>query len=321
MEDNNVIELVYHPAKKWKRIVSGLIDFVLAILFALTFFSIFDMSTRNLSYRKEISNKREEVQLKSGLYSEANVTIYEYTENDSLAFPTYRDKKDFLAKRIDAFYASVNSDSNQAIIQYNQRRLSAKYENTSLFALDSELKVVEMDVNPSYLYDFYVDEIKNHAMSYLYEDVDYINATRLAMVNIIVEVAVGLLFGLAFFYLFFPLVIFKRGRQTLGRKLLKIGLISSNALNVKKSKYLLRFLFIVFVYYLLDFFGFLIPLMVSLAMMFLSKRQESLPDYLLSQYMVDVTYDTVYLDYADYLEAKKAKEQAVLENRDFKLHE
>lgn len=321
MENSNVIELVYHPAKKWKRIVSGLIDFVLTGLFALTFFSIVDISTRELPYRKELSNKREEIQLRSGLYAEANVTIYEYVENNENSFPSYRDKKDYLSKKLDTFYVDFLSTDSQALIEYNNRRLNATYEGTSLFVLNNKFKVSEADVNPSYLYDFYVDEIKNHAMSYLYQNEDYADATRLMMVNTIVEVAIGLVLGLMLFYLFFPLLIFKRGRQTLGRKLLRIGLISSKALNVKKGKYWLRFLFIVLFYYVLDFVGFLIPLIVSMSMLFLSKRRESLIDYLLSQYMVDVTYDTIYLDYADYLDAQKAKENALLENKDFKLHE
>lgn len=319
--ENNIEEVVYRPASKGKRILAGLVDFALTILLSLTIFSVSNILTKSASFVAEPTSIRHSLQVESGLYLEDGTAIYEYTAKEGTELATYREKKDYLSNRIDAFYANGDFCEEEVKTEYATRKLEAKKDDTLLFHLNDDFTVAENDVNPSYLYEFYVTEIQDHAMSYLYSNPAYGEATREIFFVGVVEFMIGLVVSVLVFYALIPLAIFHRGRQTLGRKLLKISLISANALNVKAGRYWVRVAFIFFVYYALDFVGFLIPLMVSLGMLFFTKRKENLVDYLLSQYMVDTSVDEVYLDYGDYWEAKNAKEKAKLENRDFKLHE
>lgn len=321
MENNQVEEIVYRPASKGKRLLAALLDFALTILLSLTIFSISNILTKTAPFQAEPASIRQSIQVESGLYLEDGTLIYEYTAKEGTELATYREKKDFLSSRIDAFYNDRSFCEEKVISEYATRKLEAKKDDTLLFHLNEDFTVSENDVNPSYLYDFYVLEIQDHAMSYLYNKSAYGEATRQIFFVGVVEFLIGLVLSVLVFYALVPLAIFRRGRQTLGRKLLKISLISANALNVKAGRYWLRVVFIFFIYYILDFIGFLIPLMVSLGMLFFTKRKENLVDYLLSQYMVDTSVNEVYLDYGDYQEGKNAKEKAKLENRDFKLHE
>ncbi len=312
-------ELVYHPAHRGKRALAFLIDFVLTILLSMTLFSLVNMAASSLPFAKEQTAIRTELQKESGLYMEDGQAIYEYTASESCPLLTYGDKKDFLSMRLDGFYENGKFSNASIREEYNKRKIEARQDDVFLFSRNSDGTIKENNVNPNYLYDFYVTETKDYALAELFKTGDYAEASRKLFLYGAIEFFLCLTASICLFYLFFPLVIWKRGRQTLGKHLLHLALIGSNALNIKAKQYLFRFLFIYFVYYLLDFFAFLIPFALSTGMLFWSKRKENLVDYLFSQYVVDVTYDTVYLNVEDYLEAKRLKEAARLENPDFHL--
>lgn len=312
-EDNT---LIYHSAHRGKRLLASLCDFIFTILLAMTIFSISAISMENTPFTQDIINAKREMEIDSSLYEEStSLIIYEYV--DTLENYSEREKKDYLKEHLDLFYASKYV-SKEDLAGYNQRRIEAKYGDVPLFKKVGE-EILEEEVNPLYLFNFYKYEIEDHAAKTLFLYEGFADATRNIFLYFMIIFVISLTISVSVFYLVFPLWIFKRGRQTLGKKLLKLSLIASNALNVSAPKYLLRFLFIFLVYYVLDFFSFLLPLFISLGMLFFSKRKESLIDYLFSQYVIDSSVDTIYLDYGDYLSAKRAKEEASIENNDFLL--
>lgn len=318
MEENKE-ELVYSKAPIWKRLVSSLIDFSLTILLAFTIFSLLNMAGQSLPVVKRQNEIRESLQLESGLYEGKEVAIDEYANDESSPYSTYEEKKDFLSFRLSSFYDNEKFANADDKASYAKRKEGASNGDAYLFRVDENGELVENPVNPSYLYDFYVEELNDYALAVLFSSGEYAEATKNIFLSGAIEFAIGLTLSVPTFYLLFPLVFFKRGRQTLGKKLLNVSLIGPNALNVSTKGTIFRYLFIYFVYYLLGFFSFLLVEIVSLFMLFFSKRRTNLVDYVLAQYEVDTTLATVYLDYADYLEAKQAKEKARLENNALRL--
>ncbi len=318
-EETKQEELVYHSAHRGKRALAFLIDFALTILLAMTLFSLMNMASSSLPVITKQTTIRTELQKESGLYMDDGQAIYEYTASESCPLLTYGDKKDFLSARLEAFYANSKFSNAVVLEEYEKRKMDARKDDASLFSKNDDGTIIENEVNPNYLYDFYVAETKDYALAELFKTGDYAEASRMLFLFGAIEFLISLTISICLFYLLFPLTIWKRGRQTIGKHLLHLALIGSDALNVRTKEYVFRFLFIYFVYYLLDFFAFLIPFAISTGMLFFSKRKENLADYLFSQYVVDVSYDTIYLSYEDYLEAKRMKEAARLENPDFRL--
>ena len=116
-----------------------------------------------------------------------------------------------------------------------------------------------------------------------------------------------------------PLTCFKRGRQTIGMKLEKIGLISVKAVNVGVGKFVGRFVFNYFVFFILDFVGFLIPAIVSVTMMYVNKTNSNLTNYVFNDYAVDVADKTIYLNALEREESEFKLQEISIENKDFTL--
>ncbi len=321
MEENKKAkeELVYHKPSVWKRLLSALTDAALTVLLTFTLFSLSNMACQGLPIIKEQNEIREALQLESGLYTEKEVTIYEYANGDNSPYSTYGEKKDFLSARLASFYGNDKFANDEVREEYAQRKKKASVDETPLFKLDGDGLLVENAVNPSYLYDFYVSEIENHALATLFQTGEYAAATKNIFLSGAIEVYIALILSVTVFYLLFPLLFYKRGRQTLGKRLLNISLIGPNALNLSAGSCWHRFFFVLGFYYLLGVFSFLVPEAISIFMLFFTKRGTNLVDFALNQYAVDTSNVTVYLDYEDYLEAKRAKEKAKLENKDLHL--
>lgn len=314
----NKKELVYSPASFGKRIGAFFIDALLLLLAAMTFFSLINMAAQEMPFSKENYQTRTNIQNESGLYVEGTL-LSSYVTTDEANLSSYREKKDFLSDRLEKFYASDSFfPDTSKYNEYSTRRLEYKYEGLNLF-IENDGKVEEVSANPQYFYDFYVVEVENYALPCLYSNKDYANTTIVSLLSMIVEFIISITISAIIFYLVLPLTIFKRGRQTLGKKLLKISLISVKAVNLKTSNYILRFIFIYFIYIVLGFFSFLLPEILSLAMLAFSKRRQDLVDYVFNHYQVDSKDKEIYLDLADYDLHMRAKDKAKLENKDLEL--
>lgn len=314
-----VTNLEYTKAKLSKRFFAFLTDQFLIFLMTFIFFSLTNMVLPYINAYNEVINERYELMDRSSLFNEDHIVITELVTNDE-EFKDYNEKKNYLSEHIDEFYSNTYyfSDPNEIKEEYDDRKLNYRYNNVSLFETDSEGIVKEKVGNNEGLYNFYLEEINDHALRYLYTNDIYLHSTRVIFITSILNFLIWLILMVSFFYLLFPLVIFKRGRQTIGRKIFSISLISVNALNLSKSKYLYRYLFILFIMYILDFFSFMLPLLVSIGMMFISKRNQDLVDYIFNTYVIDSKNDEVYLDYLEYLDKTNKDKKIKLEDKDFK---
>lgn len=311
-------ELVYHPAKSWKRIFSFLLDAVLFLFTAITLFSFTNMALQEAPFLKENNQKRLAIQNESGLYVDGNI-ISSYVDMNESGLTTAREKKDFLREKIDVFYVSSFFSNDDAKKEYQERCLNYSYEDEFLFQKATNGEVEEKPLNPEYFVTFYKEEVSNHCLRYLYISKEYAETTIVSLSTMIVEFASCVLLSSFLFFLVIPLWICKRGRQTLGMKAFKISLVSVKAVNVTKGSYVGRYFFLLFVYIVLGFFSFLLPEFVSLGMLFFSSRHQDLADYVFNHYQVDSSNQEVYLDLADYHLHMQEKSKAILENKDLDL--
>ena len=318
MEANSKIEVVYKKAKLGKRMLAYFIDIGLLFLSTFIMLSIINIPITNSPWYKSKQNELTEIRNETGLYIEG-INLVDYV-SDNEKFSSYEEKKNELAKRIDNFYNNPTYFSDLQTIHndYDNRRLAAKKDGVNLFIKQDD-KVVENAVSAEHLYNFYVNETENYTFAYLMRNTNYFYLTRFSFLVTVVEfVSLFTLFFLVYF-LILPLTCFKRGRQTIGMKLEKIGLISIGAVNVTTGKFIGRFVFNYFVFFILNFVSFLIPSIVSVTMMHVNKTNSNLPNYVFNDYAVDVTDKTIYLDSSERAESEFKLQKISIENKDFTL--
>ena len=314
----NKIEVVYKKAKLRKRMLAYFIDIGLLIMSTLIMLSIINIPITSSPWYK--AKEAELVQLRndSGLYVDG-INIVDYVSSNS-DYPSYEEKKNFVSEHIDNFYKNTTYFNDLAKIknEYENRKLAAKKDGVNLFVReDGEVK--ENAVSAELLYNFYVDETQNYTYAYLMRNTNYFYLTRFSFLVTVGEfVSLFTLFFIIYF-LILPLTCFKRGRQTLGMKLEKIGLISVKAVNIGAGKFVGRFVFNYFVFFILNFVGFLIPSIVSVTMMYVNKTNSNLPNYVFNDYAVDITDKTIYLNALEREESEFKLQEISLENKDFTI--
>ncbi len=300
-------ELEYFVAPIWRRFVALVLDFFLIAFTAFALYGLSNMALAETPWFKDVAAERSSYQEASGLY-ENGYSLVEKLDQDTDA--SVREKKDILADCLETFYVNSEFCEDNAIIDYNERRKEARYGVVFLFSEVENGVYEENDVNPQYLYDFYVDDFNRYALGYLSSYGPYAETTRFYFWSSFVQIVSYLTLSLVVYWLVLPLTAFKRGRMTIGRKIMNVAILGANALTPTKGRYLLRFLFVYFVYFWIGFFSFLIPELVSVGMQMFSKRQQDLAEYVLNQYSVDSRNRDIYLDYGDYVTFKDRKGRA-----------
>ena len=316
--NNNKIEVVYKKAKFGKRMLAYFIDIGLLFISTFLLFSIINIPITHSGWYKSKQDELVQLRNDSGLYIDG-INIVDYV-SDNEKFSSYEKKNNKISESIDSFYNNPTyiNDITKTQKEYDNRRLNAKKDGVNLF-IKNEDKVVENSVPPKNLYDFYVDELSNYTFAYLTTNTKYFYLTRFAfLVSVIEFVSLFTLF-FAVYFLVLPLTCFKRGRQTIGMKIENIGLISIKAVNITMGKYIGRLVFNYFVFFILNFVGFLIPSIVSITMMFVNKTNSNLPNYVFNDYAVDVTDQRIYLNSLERAESEFKLQEISIENKDFTL--
>ena len=208
-------------------------------------------------------------------------------------------------------------DSAEDEAAYTTRRLSYVYEGTNMFVV-SEGAVTEAVDNPSVYWRFYKKDAIDFAYKLVLTSPGYLDATRGVFLYFVVEALVCFTFSFSIFYVLLPLTAFRRGRRTLGKAVLKVGYLGADALNPSWKRYACYCLFLYGDIYLGSVVSFLIPIIVSVSMAFLSQRRQDLAEYVTNIYLVDNRSQEIYLDYGDYVVHTDERENATLENPDLR---
>lgn len=294
-------------------------DAFLLLLITTGLFSLINMAFQASGPAKEMNSKRLQIQNESHLFIDGE-NINNYVDSEDLSgFTTYRQKKDFLGEQISMFYTNTYFFPDDIELEnYDKRRLDYKADEETIFVLNDN-EVIEKEADPKLFYDFYKREITDNCFQLLYNNKDYASTTTFFLLAGIIEFSGCLFISFAIYEVLVPLTILKRGRQTIGKKVFKISLVSVKALNVTPGIFVLREVFCFFVYIVLGIFGFLLPEFVSLGMLLFSTRKQDLTDYVFNQYHVDSSNQDVYLNLGEYYARMGDKEKAKLENKDFDI--
>lgn len=320
METNQVkkTEVVYDKAPISKRLLAYFFDISIWLLTSLIVFTAVNSIVNQTSFYKTKANELTSIRAESKMYVDGQV-ITSYVES-SEEFTSTEQKKEFLSQSIDAFYSNTRFFENtNHLSDYQSRKTKANKGDLKLFKADENNQIIENDVLPAYLLDFYKTEINDYALGYLLHDARYFDLTRFEFLKVIVEaVVVATLFFIVYF-LVLPVTCFNRGRQSLGMKLARIGLVNIHALTPSFKHYFLRFLFNLFIGLYLNIISFLIPSFVTIGMMFLTKTNQGLTNYVFNDYFVDVTNQHIYLDEGERQSSKTNLENMSIENKDLLL--
>jgi len=317
MDDKVKIE--YSNASYKQRWGIYLVDLFFIFFVTFVFFSLNMMVNKEIPAFNKYNKQQESLKVDSNLYEEDGTFVIDYV-NDENIFYSYEDKKDYLSKTIENFY--LNTDffaSSYEYESYQQRQLDSVDNGIHLFERDSSNKIVETSLKPEVFYNFYVDEIENKCISYLYNNVNYANASRMIFIISISSFVLDLLVSYIIFKVIIPLTLFKKGRQTLGMKIFKAGYVGINAFNIKKGKYIGYCIFNFFIMYILNFVGFLLPSILSVSMMYFTKTKQGFCEYVFNFYLVSCLDHDIYNDYSEYIDQKDKKKNAKLENKDIIL--
>lgn len=306
------IKIDYDRPKMHRKILATTVDLVVFIFVFLTLFvsvrAIIQTTTRFDSAIENIRNVRSD----SGVYittddSEKDVVSY-FTDN---ADYSESQKQNKYTNAIEDFieYVQVElGDESATEIEnnYYTYRLDTEltYEGETYFILDSENNVVE---NPdctadiaTYNENVYEPYLDSNVQGYLNSLFPQYNSDVKYLFNILFYIELPISFiigGVLVFYV--PGLFFKRGRQTLGRALYRIGLVNKDYLAVPLGRYTAQWAIHFFWVFLLSFFTLGIPLIVSFSLMVFSKNKQTFSEYMLSIQEVSLEKSKIYYSRAE----------------------
>lgn len=185
-----------------------------------------------------------------------------------------------LDKEITFFYVDFTNIEEAKIENYYQSK-----EESGLFEKIGDTWEIKGSATFNELNQFY-EEQYDIALNYFSHDDECLTLARKITVVSILEVFLSLTISIVIFFLIFPLI-FKE-RQTLGKKLMGLAVVSrKDGIVAKRRHYLMRFLAFYVIEILLTVFTFGIPLIVSVSMLFFSKEKITLHDYLSATLVID----------------------------------
>ncbi|MFA5421431.1 MAG: RDD family protein [Bacilli bacterium] len=305
--DTNVIEVNYPKVKYSKRILAFLFDLLcIGVLSSLLLLGTRGIAERQPIYVESLET-REELQGASRLYvknsdNEFDLITDYYAENTD-----YLEVNGECEAALVAFYANPlffdQGDPASGLALYNSQKIGETAIPGDYFVYSgSEMQTIVP--NPEYdaekMNKFYIIAIEDVAYSYLNANPDYYEASRIILLfsNFFI-LPVSVILSLIVFELVIPLI-FSRGKQTLGRRIFHIGLVTNHALSPRAGRYLAKFAIFLFVEVIASLFTLGIPVLFTVSMFFFSKNNQTFADYMLGIYSVDIETNMVYTSLEDY---------------------
>lgn len=308
------IEISYERVGIFKRISAALFDFFISIVVGFLFLILAFYLVPKFSFVEQDNMIRERVSIESGLYVMDDEEVVRYTDYLSEENLTMDERSELLDKALTSFFNDDTFVSEGISIYLDLKKDAITSDNQKMF--DSEyVRLLTNDDYDEEYYSFYLDSY-DLALGYLMNNIDYSSASREILLTYILSTVITFLIPLFIFYCLIPLF-FKRTRQTLGMKLVKIALIDVDGFSLRTSKYVGRMFFCYLVVIALSIFAFLLPLMLNLGFLVLSKTHQTFVDYIFNTYSVDITNDKIFYDYDEYLAEEKKHHLIRIEDKNY----
>ena len=355
IEKAEIVKIEYEQPKLVHRVLANLIDIFLMVGMTIVFFIASRGVVQSTPMYRNNDYKIRDIELSSGLYINADRTngsvvdtrgfdINEYQYGDSIQLMTYwlpRQKaltyQDVVSRceksinRFTEFMGSIKASYADDIKDFiNKEKLEKTGDNEvqpHFFLKNNETNEIFIPLNesgiPYYSYQTYFEEFYKLIMDNNLTD-DYL--TKLApnlkqyLSNegkylLFIELPVAyLLAGIVVYFI--PPLFFRRGRQTLGKALYRIGLVDKDVFSPTFLRYLARFSIFFFGEMVLSVFTFGAPFFISFTMMLSTKNKQGFPDYILGLTEIDTSKQKIYYNK---IEALSEKASVYKTPTDFKL--
>ena len=355
LEKAQIVEIEYEHPKLVHRVLANFLDVLLMVGVTILCFIASRAIVQSTPMYLNNDYAIREIQLSSGLYINADRTstspvdtrgfdINEYHYGDQIQLMTY-----WLPRQNNLTYQAIVSRCDKAINKFidymggiresyaseirtfvdNQKleKLGDVAGHEHFFEKNNETNEIYIPVNesgiPYYSYQTYFNEFYKKIMDNNLCD-DYFTKGAPKYRNylrnegkylLLIELPSAYFLGAILVY-FIPPLFFKRGRQTLGKALYRIGLVDKNIFSPTFPKHLLRFSIFFVAELVLSIFTFGAPYIISFTMMLCTKNKQGFPDYLLGLTEIDGSKQKIYYNKIDAL-ADKAKDYKT--PTDFKL--
>lgn len=328
LEKQEIVTIEYTHPKFWHRVMANLLDILIFALSTVLMFICVRAIVINTNGYKKQANYIDETRLNSGLYVKDDkriITLVSYLDENKNFAPSVKNLKSQEAIKTFINYLDGEFGHEQAeIVQkdYDVFRLDEKltFNGVSYFIkVDDTIKY-----NPDcqamakdYYSNVYYIFLQDHCLSYLLSiNIQYAHATRaLSNYLLFLELPIAYVLGAILTYLVPPLF-FKRGRQTFGKAIYRIGLVDARLFSPSFPRFLARFSIFLFAELILSLFTFGLPFILSFSLMAFSSRRQGFPDYMLSLTEIDTSKNRIFLDKVD---AELAQNPAYKEAVDFNL--
>lgn len=306
MENNHAetkkkIDLTYYRARFSQKFGAMIIDFVVFAILGLLLFMGAKGIVEATPKFYEINHNLEVAQVNSSLF------IYSSDRDrveDIVTYINYR--KDMSSSEIETFLTTRIYDFFDSLPEYKEEltneylelisRSDLTYNNEPYFIKNENGEVVKnLEANipiAQYNNNVYMPYIDNIGLAeFVIKTPNVLEYQKfLSYMLFFVEIPCGIVFSAIITFYVIPLI-FWRGRKTLGRLSMRIGLLDSNNYNVKFWKFTLRFVIFLFLEVILSVATLGIPLIISLSMSAFSKKKQNFHDYMLGIIEID-TYGT-----------------------------
>lgn len=314
-EDENVLEIEYPKASFSKRLIAAIFDMVLFSIVAFMLYSYgFSYLTMVMpGYMENVetfTGRKAESKLFSDFYGDNDSTLITDYYRHEIAQTSEDDKMDKYWEANDAIETALTSfytnpsfyEVNNGIETYNLEKIPAHQERGTYFLYSEDGSIVRDSTKTGEeMYEFYQAAV-NSALNYLYKDSTLINSSRVITYYHISMIALAIVISGSIFYLMFPFI-FKKNRQTLGKLIFKLGVISADGLRPSGARTFARFAAFFGIEVLVSLVSFALPLIVSFSMFAFSKTGTSLHDYITNTYVVDISTYSIYKSVDDLKES------------------
>ena len=306
----------YEKATLTSRIFANLLDIVILIFtFFLCIIPLREIATNTPKY-KTIEKEVRTLKLESGLYKD--------DKNGVLTDATYiietASEYNNEARKVEAVniinrfftFAENHFTSEQCKIikdDFDSFRLdeSMKYDSKPMFLTNNEIVVENSEIvtdtlgNSSVVYKTYYEKcykvfIEKKLVTYFISYTpNYVKLQNFIWnVLIFAELIPSAVLSFLITYLL-PALIFKRGRQTFGKRLYHIASVKRNCITPGFGKYFAK-LGLILLEFILALPSFCVTLLISFSMMLFSKDKQPFPDYFLDLIDIQVTDKKIYMN-------------------------
>ena len=355
LEKAEIVNIEYEQPKLVHRVLANLIDILLMVGMTITMFIASRAVVQSTSMYRNNDYEIRKVQLESGLYINADKTngsaidtrgydIGEYTYGDNIQLMTYwlprqsnltyEDIVKRCEKAIDKFSSymgAINPTYKEQIDAFIETQKENKVGEVAghehFFLKNEETNKYYIPLNESgisyYSYQTYFEEFYKIIMDNNLSD-DYLtrlvpnfkeNLSKEGKYLLFIELPSAYLLAGILVY-FIPPLFFRRGRQTLGKALYRIGLVDHNIFSPTFKRFSLRFAIFFFGELVLSLFTFGAPFFISFTMMLTTKNKQGFPDYVLGLTEIDSNKQKIYYNK---IEAISDKASVYKTPTDFKL--